>query len=87
MEPVVLGDDQRAWVESLAFEQDAALVRQVLAELPASERVLLEQRVVDGRTYPQLADELGLSEPAVRKRVSRGLAALRLRFQQGQVVP
>lgn len=87
MEPVVLGDDQRAWVEALAVEQDAALLRRVLAELPVSERALLEQRVVDGRTYPQLADELGVSEPAVRKRVSRGLAALRVRFQQGQVVP
>jgi RNA polymerase sigma-70 factor (ECF subfamily) len=85
MEPVALADDQRAWVEALALEQDALLVRQALTELSASERMVLELRVIDGRTYQQLAEELGVSEPAVRKRVSRGLAALRLRFQQGEV--
>lgn len=87
MERVVLADDQRAWVEALALEQDAGLVRQLLAELPPSERALLEQRLVAGRGYPQLAEELGVSESAVRKRVSRGLAALRVRFQEGQTAP
>jgi RNA polymerase sigma factor (sigma-70 family) len=87
MERVVLADDQRAWVEALAGEQDAALVRQLLAELPAQERALLEQRVVAGHGYAQLAVELGVSESVVRKRVSRGLATLRIRFQEGQIVP
>jgi len=87
MEPVLLADDQRAWVEQLAGEQDAALVRRLLAELPARERVLLEQRVIGGRGYEQLSAEFGMSEPALRKRVSRGLALLRMRFHEGQVAP
>lgn len=87
MEPIVLADDQRAWIEQLASEQDAVLVRRLLAELPEPERALLRQRVIDGRDYGQLAAEFGASEPALRKRVSRGLAVLRMRFQQGQVTP
>jgi len=87
MEPILLADDQRLWIERLALEQDATLVRQLLAELPERERSLLEQRVVDGRDYGQLALEFGVSEPALRKRVSRGLALLRMRFHEGEVAP
>jgi RNA polymerase sigma factor (sigma-70 family) len=87
MEPIALAEDQRAWVERLASEQDAALVRRLLAELPERERALLEQRVIGGRDYGRLAIEFGASEPALRKRVSRGLALLRMRFHEGEVAP
>ena len=44
------------------------------------------RRVIAERDYTELADDLGIPEATVRKRVSRGLALLRVRFQQGQIV-
>jgi RNA polymerase sigma factor (sigma-70 family) len=85
IERIELAEDQVAWIESLADEQEEALAMQLLAELPEDERSLLEQRVMRGRGYGDLAEELGISETTARKRVSRGLAALRMRFHQGQV--
>jgi RNA polymerase sigma-70 factor (ECF subfamily) len=40
--------------------------------------------VVEDRDYAEIADHLRCSESVVRKRVSRGLAALRVRLQEGQ---
>ena len=45
-------------------------------DLPPAEREAVLARVVDERTYLELADELGISRSAARKRVSRGLARL-----------
>jgi RNA polymerase sigma factor (sigma-70 family) len=49
----------------------------LLDELPAAERDAVRGRVLDGRSYAELADELQISEVNARKRFSRGLAALR----------
>ncbi|MEA2125330.1 MAG: hypothetical protein QOI80_2112 [Solirubrobacteraceae bacterium] len=49
----------------------------VLDRLPASERELVHARVVDERPYAELAAAAGVSEPAIRQRVSRALARLR----------
>jgi RNA polymerase sigma-70 factor (ECF subfamily) len=45
-------------------------------DLPAGEREAVLSRVVRERTYLEVAGELGISEAAARKRVSRGLARL-----------
>jgi RNA polymerase sigma-70 factor (ECF subfamily) len=87
MEPIELPEDQARWIESLAAEQEGVEVRQLLDELPESDRLLLEQRVLAGRDYGELAAELGVAEATVRKRVSRGLGVLRLRFHEGEVAP
>lgn len=47
-----------------------------LSALPEEQRNAVELRVVRERTYAELASELGISEPAARARVSRGLRAL-----------
>jgi RNA polymerase sigma-70 factor (ECF subfamily) len=49
----------------------------MLDHLPASERELVRARVIDERPYPELAAAAGVSEPAVRQRVSRALSRLR----------
>jgi RNA polymerase sigma factor (sigma-70 family) len=73
MAPIAIDDDQLALIDargqidlasaltSLSPEQREAVIRRVLAEQP----------------YPAIAQQLGLSEQVVRKRVSRGLATLR----------
>lgn len=66
-------------------EEDAALIRLLgddttvrwLDELPAEQDAAIRARVLDGRPYLEIAGELGISEAAIRMRVSRGLATLR----------
>jgi RNA polymerase sigma factor (sigma-70 family) len=49
----------------------------VLADLPAVQQQAIRARVVEGREYAEIAEALGLSQPATRQHVSRGLARLR----------
>jgi RNA polymerase sigma-70 factor (ECF subfamily) len=73
-------------------EEDAALIRLLgeevtlgwLAELPTDQRTAIEARVLEERSYPEIAGEQGTSEAAVRMRVSRGLATLRGRVGSRQ---
>lgn len=51
-----------------------------LAELPNEQRHAIEARVLHERDYAEIAGELHCSEAVVRKRVSRGLHALRIRL-------
>jgi RNA polymerase sigma factor (sigma-70 family) len=51
----------------------------LLDGLPADQRTALRARVLDERAYGEIASSKGVSEAAVRQRVSRGLAGLRKR--------
>jgi DNA-directed RNA polymerase specialized sigma24 family protein len=51
-----------------------------LAELPSEQRHAIEERVIGQRNYTDIASALHRSEAVVRKRVSRGLRALRTRL-------
>jgi RNA polymerase sigma-70 factor (ECF subfamily) len=50
---------------------------EVLADLPAVQQQAIRARVIEGREYAEIAEALGLSQPATRQHVSRGLARLR----------
>jgi RNA polymerase sigma factor (sigma-70 family) len=50
---------------------------ELLGSLPADQLVVVRARVIDGRSYSEVASSLGISEATARKRVSRGLAAIR----------
>jgi len=73
----VLTDEEQARVEQLA-ELGAlrTAVAAALAELSEEQREAVRLRVVAELGYPQIAARLGISEQAVRARVSRGLRAL-----------
>jgi RNA polymerase sigma-70 factor (ECF subfamily) len=55
-------------------------VVELLEELPEDQRHALRARLVDELPYEEIAGAAGVSEPVVRKRVSRGLAGLRRRI-------
>jgi RNA polymerase sigma factor (sigma-70 family) len=63
---------------------DEAEVVSLLGELGADEREALLAHVIDEREYREIAAGLLCSESVVRKRVSRGLAELRLRLEAGR---
>jgi RNA polymerase sigma-70 factor (ECF subfamily) len=53
---------------------------ELVEELPRDQRTVVAARVIQERSYEDIARELAVSEQAVRKRVSRGLTVLRRRL-------
>jgi RNA polymerase sigma-70 factor (ECF subfamily) len=83
MEPVAVEPEDIAWIEALAAAEDGRRALGLLATLPGDQRSLITDRVIRGRPYETLAGERHVAEATVRKRVSRGLATLRDRWQEG----
>jgi RNA polymerase sigma factor (sigma-70 family) len=73
MERVLVEDAQLELIER-SSESD---LQRALSELPIEQRVAIEGRVLEEQPYAAIATQIGRSEQVVRKRVSRGLAALR----------
>lgn len=73
-----LTDAEYDRIEELAASAELReVVARALAELPAEQREVLRLRVVQERSYGELAAALGISEQTARARVSRALRALR----------
>ena len=72
---VEYGADDLERVEALASQSDWAT--RLLAALPSDQREAVRARIIDERSYGEIARELKTSELVARKRVSRGLATLR----------
>jgi len=75
MPQISLDDHDLERIEATAGSDLA--IDHLLAALPADQRVAIRARILDERSYPEIAAELECSEAVVRKRVSRGLARLR----------
>ena len=59
---------------------DEVTVVELLEDLPAEQRSAVRARLLDDRAYGEIAVAEGVSEAAIRQRVSRGLASLRERI-------
>jgi RNA polymerase sigma-70 factor (ECF subfamily) len=59
---------------------DYGALADAVDELPVAQRDAVHARVIEDHTYAEAARRLGAPEATVRKRVSRGLAHLRLRL-------
>ena len=75
LEPIALTDAALERVEELVSIN--ANVAGLVEALPIDQQRAVMRRVVDERTYEEIADELACSPAVVRQRVSRGLRALR----------
>ena len=75
-EAVDFEDQDLERVEATA-ERGAGRLAQLVARLPPDERFAVTARVIEERSYREIAAELACSELVVRKRVSRGLARVR----------
>ncbi len=65
-----------------SLAEQSALVHEVFATFPERQRLLLERRLVDGITYPELARELGYaSEDTVRNAFLDAHAKLLVRLR------
>ncbi len=81
MRAVELTRGQLSEIERLAHADEA---RYLLDGLSIDQREAVLAHVVNERDYHEIARDLECSESVVRKRVSRGLAELRLRLQEGR---
>ena len=81
MRAVELRRGQLSEIELLADQDEAT---SLLDGLSADQREAVMAYVLHDRDYVDIAQELQCSESVVRKRVSRGLAALRVRLQEGK---
>lgn len=54
----------------------------LLDELPADQREAVRAHVLDERSYQDIAGELDTSELVIRKRVSRGLSAIKRQLEE-----
>jgi RNA polymerase sigma-70 factor, ECF subfamily len=71
-------------IEELAGSGELrAHVADVVDDLPEQQRAAVRLRVIDGRSYANVAHILGISQQAARARVSRGLRALRAMVEVG----
>jgi len=73
MQPIELDDEAIELLEATASGPALAL----LETLAPEQRQAIEDRYLEERGYPEIARDLRCSESVVRKRASRGLAALR----------
>jgi RNA polymerase sigma factor (sigma-70 family) len=76
MERIELTEDDVREIERLGGE---VTVVDLLEELPQDQRAAVRARLVEERDYGEIAGSEGVSEAAIRQRVSRGLASLRRR--------
>jgi RNA polymerase sigma factor (sigma-70 family) len=90
--PVVHEDDLALIEERAGLAAIRRALREELGRLSEDQRQALRLRVVEERSYPDVAAMLGVSEQTARARVSRALRALnaalesRVVKQEGQNV-
>jgi RNA polymerase sigma factor (sigma-70 family) len=80
--PVTLSDQDLERVEELASLGDDGYVERLLSDLPREQRDAVRARVLDERSYADIAGELRCSEAVVRQRVHRGLDRMRERLKE-----
>jgi RNA polymerase sigma-70 factor (ECF subfamily) len=80
MQPIELDDEAIEILESTA----SARAIELLETLAPQQREAIEAHHLDERGYAEIAAELHCSKSVVRKRVSRGLAALHARLRNGE---
>lgn len=68
----------------LMLAEDVAQLERALDQLSAEDRELIVSRKLEGRTFGEIAEELGVSADAVRMRTNRALARLVQAFEQEQ---
>lgn len=73
----ILPDPSPGALDQLIDGERAASVRSALRALPPEQQELLWLRYDSGLRFAEIADLLGLSEPAARQRASRALRELR----------
>jgi RNA polymerase sigma-70 factor, ECF subfamily len=76
-----------AAVEPRYGSEVAAALRIALSSLPAAQRDVVVMRLVEGRSFAEIARLVGASEAACKMRFLRGLSSVRDVFEEEGIVP
>jgi RNA polymerase sigma factor (sigma-70 family) len=79
IEPISLTDDALELIDELGSRPGGTL--HLLEDLPEDQRAAVRGRVLQERSYDELARSLRCSQSVVRQRVSRGLRSLRQQLE------
>ena len=77
---------QNAVYELDDYEQRMARLNEKLEDLPEKQREVLMKCFVEGQTYKDVADEMGISVNSVKTHISRGLKFLRNELKEEMVM-
>lgn len=67
-----------AWEDRYVVRE---LLQEALSQLPVDDALCIILRFIAGERYAEIAERLGMTKEAVRKRVTRGLVALRSAYK------
>jgi RNA polymerase sigma-70 factor, ECF subfamily len=59
----------------------AAALREAIRALPEGQRIVVVRKVLQGRSFVDIAHELGISVDACKMRLSRAVARMRIEFE------
>jgi RNA polymerase sigma factor (sigma-70 family) len=79
MQAIVLSDQAESVLDQIIARIDGQHALELVRDLAVEQRDAITARFVDDLDYPEIALEMQCSEQVIRKRVSRGLSALRTR--------
>jgi RNA polymerase sigma-70 factor (ECF subfamily) len=65
----------------------AATLKVALAALPRTQREVVVLRLVEGRSFAEIAERIGCTEGACKMRFRRGLTSVRATFEQEGIEP
>lgn len=82
---IVADETVRAHEERLADVEEAIMVDEALASLPADAREILDRFFLRDQSYRTIAEEMGLPSGTIASRIARGLARLRARLEDPEV--
>jgi RNA polymerase sigma-70 factor (ECF subfamily) len=84
---VPFGDSHEPGIQAAAAQSDGMVedmaVREALRKVPVDQRACLVLHFVEGFKYREIGETLGISEEAVRKRISRGKQVFRQLYDGG----
>jgi len=81
---VALGDREPVSADPTVQLADADWALSLVGRLPDRQRIAVILRVMEDRSFAEVAELLGVSEANARKLVSRGVAALRTHLSEGE---
>jgi RNA polymerase sigma factor (sigma-70 family) len=84
VEPIALSQSDYVDYAELVAEERGLAASDALSDLADGQRAAVYARVVKGESYEAIARGMRITEDSARKRVSRGLAALRVRLEKDQ---
>lgn len=71
--------------EEQAVQHDRLqLVRQLISQLPEKQRTCMQLRDIEGKSYRDIANIIGISEEQVKVNIFRARQTIRERFQQAE---